>query len=105
MLTETTHNDVHTSAKQRKGLHMCTLTHFAHPQNPYVDNSPTLYPLVMRHPQLHCQEAAPLRFQVVLAGNAFFHIKEISTGYVRGFRADHNEACALARSLESRLDA
>ena len=84
---------------------MCTLTHFAYPQKPYIDNSPTLYPLVKRHPQLHCQEAAPLRFQVVLAGNAFFHIKEISTGYVRGFRADHNEACALARSLESRLDA
>jgi hypothetical protein len=39
---------------------------------------------------------------VVLAGNAFFHIREISTGRVRGFRADHNEACALARSLESR---
>ncbi|MHC8314829.1 hypothetical protein [Pseudomonas sp. LB3P31] len=42
------------------------------------------------------------RFQVVLAGSAFFHIKEISTGRVRGFRANHNEACALARSLESR---
>jgi hypothetical protein len=40
---------------------------------------------------------------VVLAGNAFFHIKEISTGHVRGFRGNHNEACALARSLESRI--
>jgi hypothetical protein len=38
---------------------------------------------------------------VVLAGNAFFHIKEISTGRVRGFRGNHNEACALARSLEA----
>jgi hypothetical protein len=59
----------------------------------------------MRHPELQCHEPVSLRFQVVLAGNAFFHIKEISTGHVRGFRADHNEACALARSLESRLDA
>ena len=84
---------------------MCTLTHFAHPQASYADTSPILYPLVMRHPELRCQEPAPLRFRVVLAGNAFFHIKEISTGHVRGVRADHNEACALARSLESRLDA
>ncbi|MEJ5059999.1 MULTISPECIES: hypothetical protein [unclassified Pseudomonas] len=84
---------------------MCTLTHFAHPQKSYLGHSPSLYPLVIRHPELHCQEPAPPRFQVVLAGNAFFHIKEISTGHVRGFRANHNEACALARSLESRLDA
>jgi hypothetical protein len=40
---------------------------------------------------------------VVLAGNAFFHIKDIATGHVRGFRGDHNEACALARALESRI--
>jgi hypothetical protein len=38
---------------------------------------------------------------VVMAGIAFFHIKDISTGCVRGFRANHNEACALARLLES----
>jgi hypothetical protein len=44
------------------------------------------------------------RFQVVPAGNAFFHIKETSTGRVRGFREDHNEACALARSLESKIE-
>jgi hypothetical protein len=48
------------------------------------------------------QPSVTARFQVILAGNAFFHIKEISTGCVRGFRAGHNEACALARSLESR---
>ena len=47
-------------------------------------------------------ELARPRFQVILAGNAFFHIKEISTGHVRGFRGNHNEACALARSLELR---
>ncbi|ROM95477.1 hypothetical protein [Pseudomonas brassicacearum] len=42
-----------------------------------------------------------LRYQVVLAGNRFFHIKETATGRVRGFRGDHNEACALARNLET----
>jgi hypothetical protein len=41
---------------------------------------------------------------VVPAGIAFFHIKEISTGRVRGFRGNHNEACALARSLESKIE-
>ncbi|MBA1381126.1 hypothetical protein [Pseudomonas brassicacearum] len=42
------------------------------------------------------------RYRVVLAGRCFFHIEETSTGRVRGFRADHNEACHLARSLEQR---
>jgi hypothetical protein len=94
MLTETTHTDVHTSVKQRKGLHMCTLTHFAHPQKPH--------PAVLQHSEFSSMAPGTPRFQVILAGNAFFHIKEISTGHVRGFRGDHNEACALARSLESR---
>ncbi|MCU1749062.1 hypothetical protein [Pseudomonas sp. 6D_7.1_Bac1] len=48
----------------------------------------------------HCPR---LRYQVVLAGNRFFHIKETATGRVRGFRGDHNEACALARNLEASL--
>jgi hypothetical protein len=43
------------------------------------------------------------RYQVLLAGKNFFHIKEISTGRVRGFRRDHNEACALAKTLETRI--
>ena len=73
---------------------MCTLTHFAHPQTPQ--------PAVVQHPERVTHIPGPPRFQVILAGNAFFHIKEISTGHVRGFRGDHNEACALARSLESR---
>ncbi|BBP53995.1 MULTISPECIES: hypothetical protein [Pseudomonas] len=41
------------------------------------------------------------RYRVVLAGKCFFHIEETSTGRVRGFRTDHNEACYLARRLES----
>ncbi|MGJ7517695.1 hypothetical protein ACSFE6_25595 [Pseudomonas baetica] len=78
---------------------MCTLTHFAHPLAPAsIQHSPML-----QHPELQPQGPGTPRFQVILAGNAFFHIKEISTGHVRGFRANHNDACALARSLESRM--
>ncbi|WP_082557683.1 hypothetical protein [Pseudomonas sp. Root562] len=76
---------------------MCTLTHFAHPQIPSTGTSSSPYPAALPHCDAH---RAP-RFQVILAGNAFFHIKEISTGHVRGFRGDHNEACALARALET----
>ena len=81
---------------------MCTQTHFSqqfHPSSNHLQalNRPSFA-------DFHEQPAGPEepRFQVVLAGSAFFHIKEISTGHVRGFRANHNEACALARSLESR---
>lgn len=42
-----------------------------------------------------------LRFQVVLAGKNFFHIKETVSGRVKGFRRNHNDACALAKTLES----
>ncbi|MGY3303116.1 hypothetical protein ACVK1X_002404 [Pseudomonas sp. PvR086] len=81
---------------------MCTLTHFAQPHTHHTNGSSLLQSIVL-HQQDFLPEAHLLpRFQVVLAGNAFFHIREISTGRVRGFRADHNEACALARSLESR---
>jgi hypothetical protein len=41
------------------------------------------------------------RYRVVLAGKCFFHIEETSTGRVRGFRSDHNEACYLAQRLEA----
>lgn len=76
---------------------MCTLTHFAQPMAP-SSNSPS--PMLQRT-ELPLELPEAPRFQVILAGNAFFHIKEISTGHVRGFRVDHNEACALARALES----
>jgi hypothetical protein len=102
MLIETTQNHVRTSVKQRKGLHMCTLTHFAHPQAPNTNSSRTLPPGMFQPHEYYPEELARPRFQVILAGNAFFHIKEISTGRVRGFRGNHNEACALARSLELR---
>lgn len=50
--------------------------------------------------QADVESSVQLRYQVTLAGNSFFHITEIATGRVRGFRANHNEACALARKLE-----
>ncbi|WP_077047926.1 hypothetical protein [Pseudomonas sp. KK4] len=76
---------------------MCTLTHFAHPSATTAITHPPRLP----HPEFMLSHPGFPRFQVILAGNAFFHIKEISTGHVRGFRADHNAACALARSLEA----
>jgi len=80
---------------------MCTLTHFAYPLVPDSKTAPNSPPVrFRRHEPLPDVPARP-RFQVVMAGIAFFHIKEISTGCVRGFRANHNEACALARFLES----
>lgn len=82
---------------------MCTLTHLALPTD-----APIKSPLLLQMPCANDLPAVsnghPARFQVVLAGNAFFHIKEKSTGLVRGFRGDHNEACALARSLESKIE-
>ena len=81
---------------------MCTLTHFAPPQAPNTNSSRTLPPGMFQSYEYYPEELAPPRFQVILAGNAFFHIKETSTGRVRGFRGNHNEACALARSLELR---
>jgi hypothetical protein len=77
---------------------MCTLTHFTYHSNPGT-YSPL--PLFQHHSLSHQARCLP-RFRVVLAGIAFFHIKETSTGRVRGFRSSHNEACALARSLEAR---
>lgn len=42
------------------------------------------------------------RYRVIPAGHEFFHVVEVTTGKVVGFRRDHNEACALARRLETR---
>lgn len=75
---------------------MCTLTHFATPVEARHKSSLIFH--VSETP-----DPTP-RFQVVPAGIAFFHIKEKSTGRVRGFREDHNEACALARSLEAQIE-
>ncbi|PNB72143.1 hypothetical protein [Pseudomonas sp. PDM27] len=80
---------------------MCTLTHFAYPLVPDSQTTAISQPRPFgRSGPLPDVPSRP-RFQVVMAGIAFFHIKDISTGCVRGFRANHNEACALARFLES----
>jgi|GEM_PF-448446 len=42
------------------------------------------------------------RYCIVPAGNKFFHVIEAATGKVKGFHRNHNKACALARSLETR---
>ena len=42
------------------------------------------------------------RMVVKPAGRDFFHVVDTRTDKVMGFRRDHNEACALARSLETR---
>ena len=77
------------------------------PQTTSGHNPPI--PLYRPHAAQHrsCSEqpadvepSVQLRYQVTLAGNSFFHITEIATGRVRGFRTNHNEACALARKLE-----
>lgn len=81
---------------------MCTLTHFAQPHSQHTNGSSPLHSIGLWEQDFLPEERLLPRFQVVLAGNAFFHIREISTGRVRGFRGNHNEACALARSLEAR---
>ncbi|MFJ2479537.1 hypothetical protein ACIOWE_04600 [Pseudomonas sp. NPDC087598] len=83
---------------------MCTLTHFAMPADARLKSPLILHMSDMSDLQNPMEIGQAPRFQVVPAGNAFFHIKEKSTGRVRGFREDHNEACALARSLEMQIE-
>ena len=40
------------------------------------------------------------RYRVVPVSGEFFHIIDTGTGKVKGFRREHNAACALARKLE-----
>ena len=42
-------------------------------------------------------------YQVVPAGRNFFHIREVTSGRIRGFRSDHIQACQLAKALEASL--
>ncbi len=81
---------------------MCTLTHFVQPHSRHTNGSAPLHTMGLWEQNCLPEERLPPRFQVVLAGNSFFHIREISTGRVRGFRGNHNDACALARSFELR---
>lgn len=42
-------------------------------------------------------------YQVVPAGRNFFHILEVTSGRIRGFRSNHIQACELAKKLETSL--
>ncbi|WP_426135254.1 hypothetical protein [Pseudomonas sp. PWP3-1b2] len=42
-------------------------------------------------------------YQVVPAGRNFFHILEVTSGRIKGFRSNHTQACALAKELEASL--
>lgn len=46
-----------------------------------------------------------VRYQVVPAGRNFFHIREVLSGRIKGFRSDHVKACELAKKLEALLHA
>ncbi|MCP1476622.1 hypothetical protein ABIA54_004532 [Pseudomonas sp. EB276 TE3739] len=83
---------------------MCTLTHFATSADAGISTPLTVQVADLSHLPTSSNNRQTPHFQVVPAGIAFFHIKEISTGRVRGFRGNHNEACALARSLESKIE-
>ena len=40
------------------------------------------------------------RYRVIPVSGEFFHIVDTGTGKVKGFRREHNAACAFARKLE-----
>lgn len=44
-------------------------------------------------------------YQVIPAGKNFFHIIEVTSGRIKGFRSDHIQACELAKQLETLLQA
>ncbi|KTC62844.1 hypothetical protein AO262_34520 [Pseudomonas fluorescens ABAC62] len=56
----------------------------------YCLRSPTGYP-------------SSVLYQVVPAGRGFFHIREVISGRIKGFRSDHIQACELAKRLEAAL--
>ncbi|KAE9651587.1 hypothetical protein EJD88_18505 [Pseudomonas sp. PB105] len=54
---------------------------------------------------LHSPNGYPnsILYQVVPAGRNFFHIREVTSGRIKGFRSDHVQACELAKRLEASL--
>jgi len=42
-------------------------------------------------------------YRVIPAGRNFFHIVEVPSGRIKGFRSGHRQACELARQLEAIL--
>ncbi|NVZ54131.1 hypothetical protein HX792_27645 [Pseudomonas sp. B6002] len=57
--------------------------------------------------RLHGHDGYPdsVLYQVIPAGRNFFHIREVTSGRVKGFRSNHDKACELAKKLEAILHA
>ena len=68
---------------------MCTLTHFTHTVAPSTDTPSTLHSVLLSLRLSAFEQPIQPRFRVVLAGKAFFHIKEISTDCVRAVSYTH----------------
>ncbi|MCD7041243.1 MULTISPECIES: hypothetical protein [Pseudomonas fluorescens group] len=76
------------------------------------------YSAMSSHTRSSCQDSAQfyrlngfggysdsVLYQVVPAGRNFFHIREVLSGRIKGFRSDHVKACELAKKLEALLQA
>ena len=76
------------------------------------------YSAMSSHTRSFCQDSAQyyrlngfggysdsVLYQVVPAGRNFFHIREVLSGRIKGFRSDHVKACELAKKLEALLQA
>lgn len=76
------------------------------------------YSAMSSHTRSSCQDGAQyyrlngfggysdsVLYQVVPAGRNFFHIREVLSGRIKGFRSDHVKACELAKKLEALLQA
>ena len=57
------------------------------------------YALIGKEPPMQ-----KIRYQVVAKGERAYHIVELSTDKVRGFRFSYKEAVNFAQSLEARAD-
>ena len=53
--------------------------------------------------QSHNGYSNSVLYQVVPAGRNFFHILEVTSGRIKGFRSNHIQACQLAKELEASL--
>ncbi len=77
------------------------------PYHPKTTSRGTRSPGPDKHPYYclpHTDEYSnSVLYQVVPAGRNFFHILEVTSGRIRGFRSGHIKACELARKLETSL--
>nr|WP_141233994.1 hypothetical protein [Pseudomonas sp. Irchel 3E20] len=99
-LTETSYSTNLRRYEPRKGLPMHTFQPCAQHPLTRIGNQVPSASTTDFSAQPEREYIPLLRYQVIPAGKNFFHIQEISTGRIRGFRRLHREACALARHLE-----